>query len=283
MKTHWLVGLTVALAVLTLSIAGCGGSSSTSSSGTSTSGGNGSGSNGTGGNTGGGGNALSSSFGDYKNDAVANQAYIQKIPSGQFLVCGWTRVNAKYQTWGKGNDYPFYIHTNGNRGTLTISGNLISPGTYNQNTTLADGDRNTVYLPVTLQQALGWVFVAWHFNVSGNTVTIKQYSKFGVDGEMVLNSTDSGPLNEPYTGIWLGANPYSTSDGMNLAYVRVYEMSAPTTTWLNTVALNPNADSTAWADWSLVNDSLVDRSGHGRDLTMSSGIRQSGAAVPALP
>jgi hypothetical protein len=226
----------------------------------------------------------SSVFWDYLGNGIISKAYINAIPSGQFLVCGWARCNESFQTWGKGNDYPFYIDASGSggRGIWCISGNLITADLYNQNTTLYfDGDRNTVYLPVTLSEALGWVFVAWHFRNNGSKVVIKQYSKFGVDGNLTLNSTDSGTA-VTHTGIWLGSNAHDLSKGINVIYARVYEMAAPTTNWLNSVALNPDADPTAWADWSLVNYDTTDRSGHGRNLTLGPGTLQTGYLGPAI-
>jgi hypothetical protein len=60
-------------------------------------------------------------------------------------------------------------------------------------------------------------------------------------------------------------------------YARVHEMGVPTVEQVDEIALDPNPDPSAWADWSLIAGDLTDRSGHGHHLTLQ------GAVYPGNP
>jgi len=228
--------------------------------------------------------ALSTEFG---RSSWSDYAVIEPIPSGDILLSTWTHV---VQSGPSSNDYPFIVGCGPNplvtgcvNDAITcVAGNVgpYTPYYYNVNTMSCDGDHDTVYAICTDEQAHGWVFVAWHIAHGPGTTTIRQYLKFGTAGDVAQVNPMEGTetRNRVYDTLSLtvggSAREWATTWQM---YARVHEMGVPTVDQVDEIALDPNPDPSAWADWSLIAGDLTDRSGHGHHLTLQ------GAVYPGNP
>lgn len=194
---------------------------------------------------------------------------------------------------------------------------------YNSNFMLGDaatpwiGDFCTYYSleseQVPLAAANDWVWSAWQVVInSDGTMTLRQWIKFGADGtvypaghwsdtdgpgeETVIAGTVSvegwnipadfsaGPLVSFRIGddnTWSGHNTPSSSW---LCLAKLYARSdKPTIEELESIAMNTDADTSAWADWELCwrngAADISDRSGHGHHLTMQEGGELTGGGT----
>jgi hypothetical protein len=192
-----------------------------------------------------------------------------------------------------------------------------STGTFNANsmlffdgTAVSEGASSyvgdTTYLAETVpwSRENGWVFFAWQFvcDASGN-LTLNQWVRYAgqsVQGPYTTSYTLSAmradvQANSGWTSAHANAfTPSQTisevqvngGDGSD-AYIIHARVEQATTTATNAHILDisnlTEADSTAWADWSLEwsgSANLADRSGNGRNLTGAGGTLSQGGVFP---
>jgi len=215
---------------------------------------------------------------------------------------------------GTGNDYPFVIRCSETvsglpQHLLTISGNIgydpVRPGyLYNQNITTNTGDYSVAYITPGQfgddpeqpdEEAMrGWVYVAWHYRKTPEGSVVRQYTKFGTSGQVILSaeSTIDGrggwPPAETPTPEFVTPESFGVGGGdrgsarLYMQYAKVYAMTeAPTLAEVDAIAMRTASDPAAWADWPLIGGNLADVSGNGRDLTIR-GSAGSGIAGPDL-
>ncbi len=235
-------------------------------------------------------------------------------PGSDFYIGAWTHtVEAMGIQTGTGNDYPFVSSCSETVSgeaqlLLTISGNIgydamLGTYMYNQNITTNTGDYSVAYIDpgeygvagqpdeATMR---GWVYVAWHYRRTAAGTEVKQYTKFGPAGPVILSaeSTIDGtggwppaetPTPEFCTPLSISLGGGDRANGrMYMQYAKVYAMTeAPTLDEVNSIALMTAPDTAAWADWPLVGGSMIDVSGNGRDL-IKKGSPTSGISGPEL-
>ena len=205
--------------------------------------------------------------------------FLNAFPAGDVLFCTWTHVTGPGPS---GNDYPFVLEC-GTNYIICVAGNMApdAPYYYNMNTMSYDGDHDVVYVQCTDEAAHGWVFVAWHIAHGGGTTVIRQYLKFGKSGPLDLVSVETQNTVYEIQGISVGGGSHGAWCPTYQMYARVYEMSAPSSSAVDAIAMNPDPDPAAWADWGLVSGDVQDRSGHGRHLVLD-GTVQPGIQGPGL-
>jgi hypothetical protein len=164
-------------------------------------------------------------------------------------------------------------------------------------------------------ECLDWVWIAWQVIPSGTGITINQWLKFSPTGAVfpagtttitftTMRATYRQALIDNYSytagaattlaNSWTPATTLSSfligdgngnyAHGANMYHARVDStITAPSLSYLNSISTLYTADSTAWADYSLVFTSdvaLTDRSGNGRNLTKGTGTFLAGAVAP---
>jgi hypothetical protein len=164
-------------------------------------------------------------------------------------------------------------------------------------------------LDYTEEELRGWVWAAWQVIVHADSITIRQWIKVGLEGD-VIKGDESTPsfaelrtfiLNEQtsgnYAGTWTqaDADAWVPSDALrfqvgrdeaDLCRVRMYGRSTePSLAELNAISRNSAPDAHAWGDWDFTwiagAPNLSDRSGNGRYLSVSSGgTLYEGSATP---
>ncbi len=215
---------------------------------------------------------------------------------------------------GTGNDYPFVIQCSETVSglpqlLLMISGNIGFDSTlqnyvYNQNITTNTGDYSTIYInpgqyggiPGYPDEAemRGWVYVAWHYFATDSGTVVHQFTKFGIDGAVIATPPaiingmggwppPDSPAPEFVTpvSICVGGGDRGSAR-IFMQYAKVYAINTPPSlSEVNSIALMTKPDTSAWADWPLIEGDMRDVSGHKRNLTIK-GTANAGIEGPKL-
>jgi len=194
-----------------------------------------------------------------------------------------------------------------NNGGVTEA--YIGNNFYNANTMLFGYDTENCYIgdytafgfggTLTEEMFFGWQFYAMQYVLSGTTIYLRQWTKPGPgacfrynEDTITIAQLRAGLVANGWTQtradawtpsdlskILFGYENDANSEGTyyyDLTRLRVYARStAPTLSELDAISMNPDADTTAWADWdfSWVSGAavLTDRSGNSRTLSLQSG------------
>lgn len=248
---------------------------------------------------------------DYADSATAPTV----LGGSSLLYCLWQRVvDVGTPPATRGNMEVFQL--NGTQWYLRcIVANGDGSGKYNANSmlfaTTADtyiGDYSYYDLVRTIAEFEGWVWSAWQVAVDtvASTFIIRQYLRFGTSGAVFLSAESIIPWDDIRALLeaagWTHSDAYAWTPGESVsfsvgsgqpdssgyyAYARAYSIpaTAPLVTSLDTIAEDPNADPTAWGDWSLLwsggASAIADRTANARDLTLhAGGTLYEGIAAP---
>jgi len=229
------------------------------------------------------------------------------IPSGGSLFSVWGLIPDPGTTypWSRGN-MDVYVAYGDNWHLRCLIGNSrvdTAGGTafYNANSMLFAGPEGTwvddysFYATsdvITEAQARGWVWGAWQVIVEQDAFTLRQWLKFGLDGE-VIAAGESHPTfqeirsmlvsqrgwTQAQADAWTPGDATRFQVGKDHGYLCHARMTAkaalPSLLELDGLAKADAADPTAWADyeldWKNGSPNLTDRSGHGRHLAIEAG------------
>ena len=246
------------------------------------------------------------------DDAIRSNA-----PEGGTLFSVWTKIPdpGSAYPWGRGNMDVYVLRGNvwyfrclvGN-----TSANSPTDARYNANTMLFANPGETWVTDYSYYESgfgqveaplRDWVWVAWQVIVSPTSFTIRQWLKFGIDGEVFAAGESAVTFADVRTILidkgWTMAavNAWTPSDATSfevgkdngyLSYARMFALgTVPALAELDTIARSDSALTSAWADfrldWVGGVPNLSDRSGHGRDLTIEAGGQlYEGLAGPSL-
>jgi hypothetical protein len=240
--------------------------------------------------------------------ASAAPISIASAPASAMLICGWVKADV-FAT----NDWivPWEIHSTNwlwaqwliSNSTTTSMAGAVQIWDYPG---WAWGYPDAVIPPaagsrqwtdtVTVAQATGHIWVATMVvdDVANSQVIIRQWRKYGVDGDLqgpvtttwAYTTVHAAWTPADFAGITIGEESGET-DPLAMTAVRVYEgATVPDNAALTALSNSLTADATAWADWKLVWQSgaavLTDQSGHSRTLTANQTLTQ-GPAGPIDP
>jgi uncharacterized repeat protein (TIGR02543 family) len=258
-----------------------------------------------------------------------DQCTYAEAPKGGTLFSVWTKVPD-----GRGivtHNIDVYVLKSANWRMRCIVGNLNYPTDpkagvlYNANSMLFVDDTYDIWAgdysyyqtadadAMTEATVTGWVWAAWQVIVNTDSITIRQWLKFGLDGELIYReSTPTFKEIRDFLGVYANNEYYynnnlmwssdkiaawTPSDAVSfqvgkenvyLCHARMDKMSTkPTDAELNAIARDMALHSAAWADyelnWTNGAPNLTDRSGNSRDLTLTSGgTLYKGAVGPAF-
>jgi hypothetical protein len=238
------------------------------------------------------------------------------VPTGGTLFSVWTKVpDPGPIPWTRGNMDVYVLYgANWHIRCLTGNGAATSTAnaTLNANSMLfvdPSGewvDDYSYYLGTGLPAAtvVGWVWAAWQVVQDSNSFTIREWLKFGIDGQVFAAGQSNPTLADVRTTLvnqrgfpasqaaaWVPSGAISFQvgkDNGNLIHARIEATNAmPTLAHLDEIARASAADTTAWADYELTwvdgAANLKDRSGHARDLSIDTGgTLYQGPAGPAF-
>lgn len=243
-------------------------------------------------------------------------------PQGGTLFSAWTRLPPDWDNWGHNMDV--FILRGENWSIRFLVGNVSEDGTgYNANSMVFStwegglwaGDYSS-YLAGgnTPEQTTGWVWVAWQCVVDADSMVLRQWLKFGSDGEVFAAGENDVSFEElrafllnPDNNLWGYENGQGWTeavaaawvpsdavafqigqDNSNLYHARIEARSTkPTLDELEALSWQTGADASAWADYALTWDdagpAIADRTGNGRHLQIQAGGElHPGQVIPAL-
>jgi hypothetical protein len=269
----------------------------------------------------------------YAGASSATRLTLSTPPSGDFLVCGWSRPDAPTgdRPYNRGNLLTAFLSGAG-LGIWLLVSNIDGDAQYegidrwNGNSMIGASSPETNMGDYTLHidntnepiesEAYGWIFWAFQFvnDAANSQIIVRQWLKLGLGGRLkgfnYSGGLDDG-VHDPLTWDYAETFSYATLrgylisqgwtseaaaawspgymssmifgyDAASTANVRVYERTTqPTLAEIDAIALNPDADTSAYSDVSLEWVSgapvLDDRSGHSHPLTIT------GTATEGLP
>jgi hypothetical protein len=246
----------------------------------------------------------------------SDDAVRHDVPAGGTLFSVWTKIpDPGAIPWSRGN-MDVYVLYGANWHIRCLTGNGMATSTtnatLNANSMLFIDptgdwvDDYSYYLGTGLPsaQVVDWVWAAWQVVVDSNSFTIRQWLKYGIDGQ-VFAAGESNPtladiratlVNErgfpaAQAASWIPTDATSFEVGKDNGYLIHARVEAtnitPTLAHLDQVARAGAADGAAWADYELTwingGPNLKDRSGHARDLSIdTSGTLYQGPTGPAF-
>jgi hypothetical protein len=243
----------------------------------------------------------------------SDHAVISQAPAPGVLFSVWTRIpdpGSRYP-WSRGN-MDVWVLRGATWHLRCLVGNSSANGPhearYSANTMLFvdpgeswAGDYSFYESDFTLSEApvRGWVWVAWHVVVDGDSFAIRQWLKFGVTGPVFAAGASDVSFTEVrqalrdngYSDAFSPSAPTSMQVGSDHGYLtkaRVEQRTrVPSLAELDAIARGQAAPNAAWAQYPLIWKSggpdLSDASGHRRNLSVApGGALKMGPVGPAL-
>lgn len=239
-----------------------------------------------------------------------------QAPSGGTLFSIWTKIPddlSQYTKYGwlRGNMTEYTLYGE-NWVVMCLVGNIYryedygeDGYVYNANTMLGFdniwGGDYSYYQRPEWQQApaslvSGWVWAAWQIIVGQDSMTFRQWLKFGVDGDVIEAGEDTVsfdairqfamdpkynkvPLTQEQAMAWTPTDATKYQIGYDHGYACHARLEArntkPTLAELEAISKLNEADTSAWADYELNwvdgAPNLLDRSNHGFTLVLHDG------------
>jgi hypothetical protein len=258
-------------------------------------------------------------------------------PAGGSLFSVWTRLPVGWTNWWHNMEVFSLKGSNWSMSYIVANISFVegAQAMYNANTMLGvnfecggrtydpyDADYSWYYRWGQTARQTEWVWVAWQTVVTGDSIRVRQWLKFGVDGAVIPAwdadaNNDTSEVNlaklrerfrtnypadmpdsqhaewEHSVAAWVPSDAVSFqvgahSAGVYLTHARLEARSTePTLAELEAISRRTSPDPTAWADyelnWKDGAANLTDRSGHNRHLQpVPGGTFYRGSAFPGF-